>query len=291
MGAYSGSPVGKPVHLTAPIRICQSNWIVKKYVQSSYGAIEARRRSAFECVRGRHTTSDSGPTGGPHGKARHVNANHPLPPDAQLRQQERSRKRKAILAGGVVLGLGAAATLAAWSDDVFSFGEFGTGSFELQGNVYGDAAAGYENYDEANGGALSFVIAPMNMAPGDTVYAPISIATALTTSTSADVTLAGATSTGDQTLFNALRYEVRTIAAGGVCDATVFGAGTPWHAQSALGVGESAAFTVGAEQADPRHLCFAVTLPDTEANGADEMQALTTGPVVWQFTGESVPAT
>ena len=31
---------------------------------------------------------------------------------------DRNRKRKALLAGGVVLGLGATMTLAAWTDDV-----------------------------------------------------------------------------------------------------------------------------------------------------------------------------
>ncbi|MFN3340157.1 MAG: SipW-dependent-type signal peptide-containing protein, partial [Dietzia sp.] len=78
-------------------------------------------------VRGRHTTSPLGPSGGPHGKARRLNANDTITPDAQ-QKQDRARKRKALLAGGVVLGLGAAVTLAAWSDDVFANGIFNTGT-------------------------------------------------------------------------------------------------------------------------------------------------------------------
>lgn len=216
-----------------------------------------------------------------------MDATNPVTSDAQ-KKQDRSRKRKALLAGGVVLGLGAAATLAAWSDDVFADGIFGTGTFELQGDVYD--GAGYQDYDSAgDSGSLSFEIAPLNMAPDDTVYAPISIATSTGTTTGAEVTLAGATSEGgNQELFTALRYQVNTIAEGGACDADIFEAGTVWHAESALTVGEDVAFSVGAGQDDPEHLCFAVTLP--EADDSDALQGMRTAPVVWQFTGESTPA-
>lgn len=218
-----------------------------------------------------------------------MNAHDSLTPDVQ-KQQDRRRKRKAILAGGVVLGLGAAVTLAAWSDDVFADGIFGTGEFQLVGNVYGDTA-GYDDYgtpDEA--GTLAFQIAPLNMAPGDTVYAPISIATSTDTTTGAEVTLAGATSDGgDQALFNALQYSVASTTAGGTCDAGTFAAGETWLAQSPLTTGSGDnTFTVGAEQTAPEHLCFAVTLP--EADDSDTLQGLQTGPVVWQFIGESLPA-
>ncbi|GAA1716925.1 SipW-dependent-type signal peptide-containing protein [Dietzia cercidiphylli] len=220
-----------------------------------------------------------------------MNANEPLTPDAQLKQQERSRKRKAILAGGVVLGLGAAVTLAAWSDDVFANGTFGTGTFELQGNVYGAPESTYENYDTSPGDALTFVLTPNNMAPGDTVYAPISIATSDQTSTEALVSLTGATAPADPNaarLFNNLTFEINTIAEGGICNPAVFGAGTELLGPGALTRDLADAFTVAANQDTEQHLCFAVTLPDNETTGAVDMQGLSTGPVVWQFTGESV---
>lgn len=104
-----------------------------------------------------------------------MDASTPQTPDLQ-RQQERKRKRKALLAGGVVLGLGAAVTLAAWSDDVFADGLFNTGGFELQASTTG-AADSFKNYD-GPGGSLDSASLEMDsttMSPGDTVYAPLTI--------------------------------------------------------------------------------------------------------------------
>ena len=61
--------------------------------------------------------------------------------DAGQKTEERglrSRKVRAILAGGLVLGLGAAVTLAAWNDSEFAKGTFTSGSLNIQGSVDGD---------------------------------------------------------------------------------------------------------------------------------------------------------
>src|SRR5690625_5389644 len=44
----------------------------------------------------------------------------------------RSRKVKAALAGGLVLGVGAAITLASWTDQAYVDAEFGTSAFNIQ---------------------------------------------------------------------------------------------------------------------------------------------------------------
>lgn len=99
------------------------------------------------------------------------------------RQQDRKRKRKALLAGGVVLGLGAAMTLAAWSDDVIADGIFNTGgTFELQGSTDGST---FRDYDEdtpntpedPSSAALNFSFTATEMTPGQTIYAPFTVAT------------------------------------------------------------------------------------------------------------------
>ncbi|NLG54199.1 MAG: hypothetical protein GX542_00865, partial [Rhodococcus sp.] len=41
-------------------------------------------------------------------------------------RERNRRKRKAILASGIVLGVGAVITLAAWNDSVWGTGAFGT---------------------------------------------------------------------------------------------------------------------------------------------------------------------
>ena len=117
-----------------------------------------------------------------------MDATTPLNPEAQ-RKQDRARKRKAILAGGVVLGLGAAVTLAAWSDDVFANGTFNTGGFELQGSVNGTVFQDYDDDDPDGEGpgtadgpvSLSFNLEATEMAPSQTVYAPFAIATSSAT--------------------------------------------------------------------------------------------------------------
>lgn len=108
-----------------------------------------------------------------------MNAQAPLTPDVQ-KQQDRRRKRKAILAGGVVLGLGAAVTLAAWSDDVFANGTFSTGTIELQGNITADenvtnTTGGWDNYDGSPGGALAFAQPVQTLVPEVEVFAPIAL--------------------------------------------------------------------------------------------------------------------
>ncbi|MGO2139648.1 MAG: SipW-dependent-type signal peptide-containing protein [Leucobacter sp.] len=46
-------------------------------------------------------------------------------------------KARALLAGGLVLGVGAAVTLAAWTDNEWVRGVFGTGTFGIEGSTDG----------------------------------------------------------------------------------------------------------------------------------------------------------
>lgn len=133
------------------------------------------------------------------------------------RQQDRKRKRKALLAGGVVLGLGAAMTLAAWSDDVFADGVFNTGSsFELQGAANPGAVPvntdlTFKDYDgpdglEAETAPLQFNITATDMVPSGTVYAPLTIATSSDTDDAGTFTLASVEAAGPYA--NLLTYRV-----------------------------------------------------------------------------------
>ncbi|MFW0787906.1 SipW-dependent-type signal peptide-containing protein [Gordonia sp. CPCC 206044] len=98
-------------------------------------------------------------------------------PTVDQAAQNKRRKRKALLASGAVLGIGAVITLAAWNDSVWGFGEFGVGdaAWNLQGSTvalaHGDA--GWTEYDTANGAAIAFTLDDVgidvtNMMPGST---------------------------------------------------------------------------------------------------------------------------
>ena len=51
--------------------------------------------------------------------------------------RRRRQKILALTAGGLVLGVGATATVAAWTDETFSTGQFQAGSFAIEANIDG----------------------------------------------------------------------------------------------------------------------------------------------------------
>jgi predicted ribosomally synthesized peptide with SipW-like signal peptide len=112
------------------------------------------------------------------------------PPSAD---KSKRRKAKAILAGGLVLGIGAAVTLAAWNDSEFVFGEFGTGTFNVQGS-----ADGVDFDDHASGApaGLSFTTTVTNMSPNQTVAAPYALRIEQGSTYAASVTVGTASGTG-----------------------------------------------------------------------------------------------
>src|SRR5690606_31735774 len=58
--------------------------------------------------------------------------------DAEVQhRRRRSRMIRALLAGGLVLGVGTAVTLAAWNDSEFASGTFRAGTFDLEGSTDG----------------------------------------------------------------------------------------------------------------------------------------------------------
>lgn len=77
-----------------------------------------------------------------------------------------SRKVRAIAAGSAVVGLGAALTLAAWSDSEFAKGSFSTAKFGIQGAAGDSAFADHAAENEA----LTLAFSPEQpMQPGQTV--------------------------------------------------------------------------------------------------------------------------
>lgn len=79
---------------------------------------------------------------------------------------QKSRKIRALAAGGAVLGVGAAVTLAAWSDSEFAEGLFTTSDFGIHATTGG--APFSENPDTEQALELTFAGAEA-LAPGDTV--------------------------------------------------------------------------------------------------------------------------
>ncbi|MGA9871794.1 MAG: SipW-dependent-type signal peptide-containing protein [Rhodococcus sp. (in: high G+C Gram-positive bacteria)] len=211
----------------------------------------------------------------------------------QNQKFNRKRKARALLAGGLVLGIGAAVTLAAWTDNVYGWSDFGTGddTWNIQGDFSPTGTDAWEEAAVTPGSPFTFPAARFDLTPGDTVYAPIRLRLQPGQALNAAVTLNGAVPSpaappapqGDPALQEALQY---TVTQGGTSTACT--AGTPTGSVIATGSLDTSsapnAITLLAD-ATPVPLCFAVTLPD---GSPTTLSGLNTGRVVWEFEGVSV---
>lgn len=192
------------------------------------------------------------------------------------------RKVLAVLAGGLVLGVGTAVTLAAWNDSEFATGTFTAGEFNLEGSTTSATAGFAEHPDESTAAAIAFTAGFDNIAPEDVVYAPFWVRLDPTTTSPATLTANAPTSTGDNAAN--ISYDVYSIGATAPCDATA-ATGTLVASGATL-----TDFTDGTDiplAAGPApaagaaaQLCFVVTA------GTDLVES-GTATATWSFTAES----
>ncbi|MGJ0389099.1 SipW-dependent-type signal peptide-containing protein [Microbacterium sp. CGR1] len=194
------------------------------------------------------------------------------------RKRLRSRRIRALLAGGLVFGVGATMTLAAWNDSEYASATFTAGRFDIVGSTDGTT---FSSHPVGTPAALSFS-APFNaMAPGNTVYALFSVRTA--NPSVAGTLQLSVTSTAGTGLGTYLRYGVRSIT-GTTCNGTTYSAGTAVVPDnSTMATGGTGTQAVAANAGTTVNYCIAVTLPSTAANGAQGLTAIQT----WQVAGTS----
>jgi predicted ribosomally synthesized peptide with SipW-like signal peptide len=192
------------------------------------------------------------------------------------RGRRRSRMIRAILAGGLVLGVGTAVTLAAWNDSEFATGTFTAGKFDLEGSTTDGTT--FSNHASSPGGTLSFTVPASALSPGDSVSAPFAVRLAADTTNAASVTLTTEAPTG--TVTN-LTYTLDIKSAWGCGSST---SSTPISG-SALNAGTTtfplAAGSPASNPGAPVYLCFTVTAGGGLVQGQ-------TGAAIWKFTATSV---
>lgn len=220
---------------------------------------------------------------------------------------QRSGKVRALLASGLVLGVGATFTLAAWTDNEWVYGGAGpddktpgTKIYAMEQNTVAPfAPATWTDEPNANGGRLDFTIKAASMLPGDTVYAPFQLR-AKAKSEALTVTLAEARqattpAVGDANstaLYSALRYRAWVGLDSANCNAAGNKTGTlvkDLVGSDALGsvplstLGTDS-FTLPAGSSGaagtPVNLCFAMTLP---AGASETLQGKNVVPL-WRFS-------
>lgn len=222
---------------------------------------------------------------------------------ATNRKSRKNRKIAAISAGALVVGLGAAYTLASWNDSEWVWGGadgapgVGTSTFEVNQNTSSPFSnAAWVDQETNPGGELTFTPGALALTPGDTVYAPVSLRTEAD-SIAGNVTLQGAVAaTGitveddGQSLWNAIDVSVYTQ--GGDADSTPPACtaagvgGTDWTQVLdgvTLGTAASGSQSLDAEAGSTQHYCFALTLP---SGSSDDLQGHTIAPA-WEFRSVS----
>lgn len=201
--------------------------------------------------------------------------------------KDTQRKVLAVLAGGLVLGVGIGVTLAAWNDSEFATGTFTAGSFNLEGSTT-SATTGYADHNVDDGDAAASLVFQLpavaaSMSPGDVVYAPFWVRLDSTTTDDATLIPAGITAGTGGNEAN-LSYTVTAIAAGATCDAaatgTVIASGASLTAQTGATSIDLAAGTTAGTAGAPAQLCFAVTAGDGLTQGA-------AATATWKFTATS----
>ena len=189
-----------------------------------------------------------------------------------------SRRVRAVLAGGLVLGIGASATLAAWNDSEYGSATFTAGRFDIVGAADGTTFTSHATTGTA--AALTFAATPSLMVPGATTYALFNVKTA-------DPSVAGnlqwnAVSPATTGLAVYLRYGVRTIPAATACNSTTYAAGTSVVPDiSALATNGTATQAVSANGGSTVNYCIAVTL---QAAADNTVQGASTT-LTWQVLG------
>lgn len=199
--------------------------------------------------------------------------------------RRRWKQIRALLAGGVVLGLGASATMAAWTDTEAGTGEFQAGAFLLEANINGSWTST---------GQMTFTTGTMY--PGSVTYAPVRLRTSLDTTVAGNLTVTGTGRTsGSGAIADSLEYRtvVQPVTGGTVptCGASAFsgsatyafGSPTSWQ-PVAPGVLSPNTQRLEAAQGSTLQYCFEVRL---RSNAPNAVQGTRAG-YTWTWDATSV---
>lgn len=210
--------------------------------------------------------------------------------DGRGRHGERGRRSRivrAVLAGGVVFGIGAAVTLAAWNDSEVGTGSFASSVFDTESQSAGSPT--YASRPTAPGATLSF--AATAMSPGVSHYAWLNVRTTTASTVGGNVTLTGVTNNAGG-LVGALEYRAVRMTAPNptaTCAAAAF-TGTPTFIAGGASSYLPVTTVPGTAVANPVAaaggaigFCVEVRVVNGAANTFQGQSAT----VTWQFTAAS----
>ncbi|MEF3403573.1 SipW-dependent-type signal peptide-containing protein [Agromyces sp. CCNWLW203] len=192
-----------------------------------------------------------------------------------------SGRWRALLAGGLVLGVGATATLAAWNDAETATGTFGSSVFDTVSKNSTDAT--FASHDQT---AATLTFAATGMSPGALFTAGLDVRTtgagdapALASTVGGTAVLTSAVPAGDSALTGQLEYRVAVTTTTTACSAATY-AGA-YVAASAVPAAVQGALSANA--GNTVRFCFQIRLK-TDAPNTTQSRS---GTVTWAFTSTS----
>lgn len=184
-------------------------------------------------------------------------------------ERSRSKKVRAVLAGGLVLGVGAAVVLAAWNDSEFATGTFAAGDFGIQGSLDGTAFSEHDGTPGNDPAALAFAVDADNLAPEQPVYAAFAVRLKPSSTSAASVSIEASSAAA---IADHLTYSLVSTGADFGCDAAAFAGGTALVSDAATTTSSAPAIFALPTLGTVVNLCFEVapgaTLPPGAASGS-----------------------
>ena len=187
-------------------------------------------------------------------------------------------KARAILAGSLVLGVGAAVTLASWNDSEFASSAFTGGKYNIQSSLNGMT---WSDTTSTGPAQLTFKVGPGTLSPSTTVYAPFAVKLAQGTTNVADVTIKSTSAAPASPGVDAsshLTYTIMKTAAWG-CDSSTTGSIVAPVTTPVTSSSLANAFSLN-DAGTTAYLCIAVTADSTLAQSSGST-------VTWELAGVS----
>jgi len=195
---------------------------------------------------------------------------------------------RALLSGGLVLGLGAVVTLASWNDSEYARATLTSSVFNTESSVNGLA---YADNAVSPGPVVTF--AGAGFAPGTVQYLPV-LVRAKATSIAGTVALEAAVVGGTDAATLGAAFAYRVVRTTATCNAAAFtgtpafvvgtaGASRPLATGQETGVVNPLAAGTPTAPGTPTGFCFEITLP----NGVDNSLQGKTATATWRLFATS----
>lgn len=190
-----------------------------------------------------------------------------------------SRKIAAVLAGGLVLGIGAAATMAAWTDSQYATATFTSGVFALESSVDGNS---WKKHIVSDPAIISMSTSAMSPGVSSFGYLDVRTTKGSTVGGTAVLLPSAASAQSDTEMIDALEMRAMVLAAGQACNNSAL-TGVSYKAATAEPNASGDLKLAAGVAGIPVRFCLEVRM---KANAQNSVQGKSAG-LIWTVNGTS----